>query len=186
MIRVFVALPVPDMIRYALSTLQCGLPGARWIAPENFHITLRFIGEVDEGQAEDIHDNLSRIDAPGVDITLDRISWFGSKRKPSILIAQAQKNDALMHLQRKVESAVARSGLSADGRKFHPHVTLARLKTTSPADVQHYVKEQPLPGPLTFQLHRFALFSSVLTHSGSLYTEEADYLLRETVFEAAE
>lgn len=187
MIRLFVALPVPEMIRVSLSTLQCGLPGARWTAPENFHVTLRFIGDVNVGQAEDIHDALSRIDAPSVSITLDALSWFGKKkRKPRALIADAQKNEDLLHLQRKVESSVVRCGHEPEGRKYHPHVTLGRLKTTSIAEVDRFIYEQPLPTPLTFEVDRFILYSSFLSHTGSIYTEEAEYGLREKIFEAAE
>ena len=186
MIRLFVALPVPEMIRFSLSALQCGLPGARWTDPENFHLTLRFVGEVGGHQAEDIHDMLDRIDAPSVTVTLDEISWFGNKRKPGALIVNAQKNEGLLHLQRKVESVAVRCGLKPESRKFHPHVTLGRLKTTSIADVEQFAGERRLPGPITFQADRFVLYSSFLSHTGSIYTEEADYPLREPIYAAAE
>lgn len=178
MIRLFVALPVPVGVRTRLAAVQNGLPGARWTDPDNFHITLRFVGEIDCGMAEDLADLLTRIDAPGFDVTLEGLGWFGSKRKPSALIANLRKEEGLMHLQRKVELAAMRCGLGPESRKFHPHVTLGRLKTTSLAGAGRFVAERQLPHPIGFAAKRFVLYSSFLSHSGSIYTEEADYPLR--------
>lgn len=186
MIRLFVALPVPADVRHVLTGLQNGLPGARWTDPENFHLTLRFIGEVDFGMAEDLAHTLMRIDAPGFDVTLDGLGWFGNKRKPSALIANIRKNDGLLHLQRKVESAAVRCGLRPESRKFHPHITLGRLKTTSIEGAERFVAERRLPRHLGFDADRFVLYSSFLSHCGSIYTEEADYALRFAAYAAAE
>ena len=186
MIRLFVALPVPLSVRQELVGLQNGLPGARWTDPENFHLTLRFVGEVDFGLAEDLAHTLSRIIAPGFDVTLDALGWFGNKRRPAAIYAQARKDDALMHLQRKVESAAVRCGLQPESRKFHPHVTLARLKTTSIDAAERFVAERRLARKLTFEADRFVLYSSFLAHTGSIYTEEAEYYLDYPVYAAAE
>lgn len=187
MIRLFVALPVPDDLREVLTGFQNGLPGARWTEPDNFHLTLRFIGEVDYGMADDLAHLLMKIDAPCVDVTLDGFDWFGNKRKPAVLFARAQKTDGLLHLQRKVESAAVRCGLKPESRKYHPHVTLARLKTTSVAEVEKYIGERRLPGPLHFTAERFVLYSSFLARTGSIHTEEASYPLRyQPIFEPAE
>jgi 2'-5' RNA ligase len=186
MIRLFVALPIPKAIGAALTGLQNGLPGARWTAPENFHLTLRFIGEVDYGLAEDLAHGLDRIDAPGFEVELARLGWFGNKRRPSVVHAQVAKNEGLWHLQRKVESVVVRHGLMPESRKYHPHVTLGRLKTTSVDAVDRYIHERRLPGPLRFEADRFVLYSSFLAHTGSIYTEEADYPLRLREIAAAE
>lgn len=186
MIRLFVALPVPSDVRNVLTGLQNGLPGARWTDPENFHLTLRFIGEVDYGLGEDLAHLLMRIDAPGFDVTVDDLGWFGNKRRPSALIANVRKDDGLMHLQKKVESVAVRCGLKPESRKFHPHITLARLKTTGIDDVERYVAERRLPKGLGYDADRFVLYSSFLAHTGSIYTEEADYTLRYRAFAAAE
>ena len=186
MIRLFVALPIPDHIWDALTGLQNGLPGARWTDPDNFHLTLRFIGEIDYGAAEDLAHDLMRIDAPAFDVTLDQLNWFGNKRRPSALIAQARKDEGLMHLQRKVESAAVRCGFKPESRKFLPHVTLARLKTTSIQEAERFVAERRLPLDRNFEADRFVLYSSFLAHTGSIYTEEADYYLRWAAYAAAE
>ncbi len=186
MIRLFVALPVPEQIRERLARLQNGLPGAKWTPPENFHLTLRFIGEVDHGMAEDLDNLLLRVEAPGFDIRIDGLNWFGNKRRPSALIANVKKDDGLMHLQKKIESAAVRCGLKPESRKFHPHITLARLKTTSIDGAERFTAERRLGGTLEFEVDRFVLFSSFLSHTGSIYQEEADYPLRYAAYAAAE
>jgi len=186
MIRLFVALPVPEPVRDTLTRLQNGLPGARWTDPDNFHLTLRFIGEIDFGLAEDLAHMLMRIDAPAFDVTLDRLGWFGNKRRPSALIAQARKDEGLLHLQRKIESVAVRCGLQPESRKFLPHVTLARLKTTSVEEAERFVAERRLARPERFEADRFVLYSSFLAHTGPIYTEEADYYLRYAAYAAAE
>lgn len=186
MIRLFVALPIPDPVRQTLAGFQNGLPGARWTDPDNFHLTLRFIGEVDFGLAEDLAHMLMRIDPPGFDVTLDALGWFGNKRRPSSIFVQARKEEGLLHLQRKVESAAVRCGLRPESRKFLPHVTLGRVKNTSAWEADDYATQHRLTTPIRFEVDRFVLYSSVLSHSGSYYAEEADYPLGFAAWAAAE
>ncbi|VAW02968.1 2'-5' RNA ligase, partial [hydrothermal vent metagenome] len=103
MARLFVALSIPDAVRDALSTLQNGVDGARWRPPENFHITLAFIGEADRHQFNDAIDALSQIDAPAFDLTLAGAGSFG-ERKPRALWAGVKSEPGLTHLQSKVET----------------------------------------------------------------------------------
>lgn len=178
MIRLFVALPLPDAVRVRLGLMGAGLPGAKWVPPENLHMTLRFVGEVDGHMADDLHDMLMRVSAPGFEVTLDALDWFGNKRRPHVVVMKARKDDALMHLQRKVESVAVRCGLEPEQRKFSPHVTLARMKTGSCDSVQRFCLENHIRQPIRFEADRMVLYSSFLSHNGSIYREEADYPLR--------
>lgn len=178
MIRLFVALPIPAEIRSKLSRLACGLPGARWVSPENYHLTLRFVGNVDTDIAEDVDNALLRIDAEGLTVDLDSIGWFGTKKKPTTIVAKAAKTPELLHLQRKIESAMVRIGLGPDERKFMPHITLGRLKGASMMDVERYCAANAGVVLPSFMIHDFKLYSSFLSQSGAIYTPEADYPLR--------
>src|SRR6185437_1775902 len=129
MIRLFVALDLPENIRARLLELQGGVPGARWSTNQQLHLTLRFIGEVDGDVAHDIDDTLAVIRAPAFALELSGVGEFGGKN-PRALWAGVKPNDALLHLQRKIETAMQRIGLPAEQRKFTPHVTLARLRGT--------------------------------------------------------
>lgn len=176
MIRLFVALAIADLEAQALSIIQCGVPGARWQVREQLHLTLRFIGDVDGRDAAAVDDALSVISVPGFNLRLKGVGEFGSKH-PQALWAGVEKNEALLHLQRKIETALQRAGFAPEGRKYVPHVTLARLRGTPRGAVMDYLTDHALYASEPFAVNRFSLFSSVLTPNGSKYAIEQDYEL---------
>src|SRR4051812_13408366 len=129
MIRLFVALPLPEDVTDSLLALEQGVPGARWSTREQLHLTLRFIGEVDGRDASAIDETLAAISAPPFTLQLKGVGAFGGKN-PRALWAGVAANEALIHLQRKIESTIQRLGFHAEKRKYTPHVTLARLRAT--------------------------------------------------------
>src|ERR1700722_13094328 len=106
MLRLFVGIGLTPELRLRLSTLCNGVPGARWVDAGNLHVTLRFIGEVDEGAASDIDEALQQIRAPRFSLALAGVGHFGMR----MLWAGVDRNPALFHLQDKVESAIVRLG----------------------------------------------------------------------------
>src|SRR5262245_48342032 len=128
MIRLFVGVGLPADVRMRLSALCAGVPGARWTPPENFHLTLRFIGEVSEADAEDIHDTLMSVRTKAFDISLAGVGHFESKGQVHTLWAGIEKNPELTALRDRIESALVRFGLEPEERRYTPHVTLARLR----------------------------------------------------------
>ncbi len=179
MIRLFVALDLPDSVRERLLALEGGVPGARWSNAGQLHLTLRFIGEVDESVARDIDDTLNTIRAPSFPLELSGVGEFGG-RNPRALWAGVKNNDALLHLQRKVETALQRIGLPPEPRKFSPHVTLARLKAAPREKVMQFLTHNSLFATGPFPVTQFTLFSSHPTPSGSIYTPERLYRLNTT------
>lgn len=177
MIRLFVAIPIPDQLRVRLAGLRGQIPGARWVPPENMHLTLRFVGELDEHAAEDVHDALERIAADPFDIQLSGVGHFESRGQVRALWAGVARNDALAHFQSRVEVACQRAGLGPESRRFHPHVTLARCRETSLARVAPFIAEHAGFVAPAFPVERFVLYSSVLGRSGSVYTPEVSYPL---------
>ena len=175
--RLFVALPLPEALRARLSALAAGLLGARWLPPEKLHLTLRFIGEVDGGQARDIDAALSQIRAPSFPVTLAGVDRFGSGAKVRALWAGVEPSPGLEHLYQKIEHAVQCAGLPPDGRKFKPHVTLARFKSNPGGKLPEYLSHHARFHGDTFQAEAFVLYSSFLSHTGAIYTEEAAYPL---------
>ncbi len=176
--RLFVAHSLPDDVAQSLQRLQTGVPGARWQTREQLHLTLRFIGEVDGREMNAIHDSLSLIEAPAFSLTLHSVGQFGGKR-PSALWAGIRPNEALMHLQRKIETALQRVGQPADRKRFTPHVSLARLRGTQPGHVMDYLTDHALYSSQTFPAGAFILYSSLLTSDGSIYRAERAYRLKE-------
>jgi 2'-5' RNA ligase len=177
MIRLFVAIALPDCVALPLAALQTGVPGARWTTREQLHLTLRFIGEVDGGIARDVDDALSVISAPQFSLELKGVGEFGGKH-PRALWAGVRASDALLHLQRKIETALQRIDLPAEERKFTPHITLARLKATAQGHVMDFLTDHALYGSGPFEVESFGLYSSTLSANGSLYRLEREYPLR--------
>ncbi|MBI3434017.1 MAG: RNA 2',3'-cyclic phosphodiesterase, partial [Proteobacteria bacterium] len=136
--RIFTALEVPAAIAQSLVMLRGGLPGARWIEAENYHLTLRFIGDVDDAQARDVASVLAGVRRPALVLRLDGLQAFGG-RKPRALVATAAPSPALGELQAEQERLMRRIGLDPDARKYTPHVTLARLRGATSREVAEYL-----------------------------------------------
>ena len=175
--RLFVALSLPETVRDRLAALSQGIPSAKWVAPENLHLTLRFIGEVDHAQADDIHDALGRLDCEAFQLTVTGLDTFGEGRKVRQLWAGVESDPALQRLQSKVELAVQRAGLPPERRKFKPHVTLARFKTSPGSKLGEFIQQYGLLRVGPFSVSDFVLYSSQLSPGGSIYREEAAYPL---------
>jgi 2'-5' RNA ligase len=173
--RLFTALEIPPDIGASLTVLRGGLPGARWIEPENYHITLRFIGDIDDALANDIASLLDGISRPPLDLRLDGLTSFGGN-KPRAIVATVAPSRALTELQAEHESIMKRMRVPADGRKFTPHVTLARLRGTSARDVAEYLAAQPY-WSAPFHVSQFVLLSSRASTGGGPYVAEATYPL---------
>ena len=177
MIRLFVAIDLPEAVCDRLAALCAGVPGARWVDPVNFHLTLRFIGEVDNRTADDIDAALAAVRVPRFDLWLRDVGIFGRGRGVRALWAGVDPSEGLTRLQGKVENAAYAAGLPRETRKFSPHVTLARLRGVSASRLQGFVAAHSgfMAGPAP--VDRFTLYSSFLSSSGAIHTPEAVYPL---------
>jgi 2'-5' RNA ligase len=177
MLRLFVGIEFPPELRLQLSLLQSGVGGARWVDPGNFHLTLRFIGEVDEGEAADIDEALLRLKARRFTLQLAGVGLFGNG-KPRQLWVGVEREPALATLQGKIEQALMRIGLPPEQRKFSPHVTLARLREPRRDDLQHFLAAHALFRALPLPVEAFSLIASFPTKAGSVYEDQAEYKLQ--------
>jgi 2'-5' RNA ligase len=156
--------------------LRGGLPGARWIDPANYHVTLRFIGDVDDSVALEVASLLGRVRRSSFELRLDGVTSFGGK-KPRAVVATVSSSPALMEAQAEQERMMQRIGLAPEGRKYIPHVTLARLRDASSRDVAEYLSARGLFRTPAFQVSRFVLFSSRASVGGGPYVVEESYPL---------
>ncbi|WP_375409977.1 RNA 2',3'-cyclic phosphodiesterase [uncultured Methylobacterium sp.] len=182
--RLFTGLEIPAGIADALARYQSGLRGARWIDPADFHITLRFLGDVELPLADTVHDLLSEARPRGLlPITLSGLASFGGEKPRSIIAAVAPCTE-LDALQAEHERICRQAGAEPERRKFTPHVTLARLRREVKApDVAAYLAEAGFFPPLSFLSERVALFSARESKGGGPYVVEAAYPLGGTVTE---
>lgn len=176
--RLFVALDLPWGLRQHLAVLAgAGIPGARWVPPENYHITLRFIGETPGHRAEEIDLALAGLRARGFSLTLSGLGTFTRAGRSTALWVGVERNPQLDHLQNKIETALQRIGLEPERRRFQPHVTLARLDNAPEAKIASFMQAHNLFRAEPVPVEHFTLFSSQLGKEASVYTAEVEYAL---------
>jgi 2'-5' RNA ligase len=174
--RLFTGIEFPSSIGRSLAMMRGGLPGARWIDPENYHLTLRFIGDIDDALANEIAGMLGRVHRGPFELRLDGLLSFGGK-KPRAVVAPVSPVAPLMELQAEHDRMLQRLGLEPEGRKYTPHVTLARLRDTSSYEVADYLAARGHYRSSSFEVSRFVLFSSRDSVGGGPYIVEEAYPL---------
>jgi 2'-5' RNA ligase len=186
--RLFTALEIPRDAALSLSLLRGGLPGARWIDVENYHLTLRFIGDVEGHVADEVANALDRVRRPGFELALSGVGAFGSK-KPHSVYAGVTPSPELNALQGEIDRICNRVGAPTDQRKFTPHVTLARLRNSGALDIASYLSARGNFSTMPFRVSRFVLMSSRDSVGGGPYVVEEAWPLggaeaRSTGFDA--
>lgn len=179
--RLFVALDLPSSLRTRLSWMSGGLQGARWVPPENYHVTLRFLGEVPAWRAEEIDLALAGLRATGFDLQLSGVGTFEKGGKVLSLWIGVDRNPALDHLQSKIETAMQRAGLESERRRFNPHITLARVDQVPAHKVAEWMQGRNLFRSDTVPIDHFTLFRSRLGKEQAVYDAEVEYPLRSPV-----
>ena len=174
--RLFVAIRPPPAIRQQLLAMMGGMSGARWQSDDQLHITLRFIGEVDRHVGADIVAALGSVRQKPFELELNGLGRFGRAGQPGTLWAGLAPQEPLRDLHKKVDQACARAGIAPEGRSYHPHITLARLKRNAGsvdgvAETSAGLRSSP------FRVNAFGLFESTLAPEGAVYTLVERYLL---------
>jgi 2'-5' RNA ligase len=179
MISLFTAIEIPELLRSQLTGLQNFDEAdwdANWIAEENFHITIAYVGPVEEPLAEDIDTELRQLRAPGFELQLKGVGVFGG-RKPHALYAAVEKTRALQHLYERHVAVLRRLGVEIETRTYTPHVTLARPRLAPVDRVQAWVAANNLYSSGLFPVERTVLFSSHKAGDGRHYEPEREYPL---------
>lgn len=174
--RLFVAIRPPRAVRESLLAAMGGIGGARWQSDEQLHLTLRFIGDVNGRQAEDVHCALGGVRQPRFEIRLSGVGFFGQRGRPEALWAGVAPPEPLAALHRKIDQALVRTGLEPERRAYLPHITLARLNRAAGPIGGFLEQAIDLSSP-PFAVDRFALFESDLTAERAVYSLLADYPL---------
>lgn len=175
--RLFAGIEIPASLQELLVRLAFPLPGARWVERGDFHLTLRFYGDINNHQAAELADRLGSIDLPVFTLRLKGLGAFGG-REPRTLWAGADTNPEMDTLVRACERAARRCGLPPDtAHPFRPHVTLARLRHTPAEDVARFLERRGGFRAEPFTVERFVLFSSRPGTGGGPYVVEEAYPL---------
>jgi RNA 2',3'-cyclic 3'-phosphodiesterase len=174
--RLFTAVEIPATIRQHLGLIRAPLNGAKWIAPENMHITLRFAGDMDGRTADDFAQALSGVGAKPVNVAIAGVGAFGG-RDPRVLWAGVEASDGLNALYRANDRAARAAGLEREERGFRPHVTLARLRAARHHAVARFLSEYGGLRHEPYLASRFVLLSARPGSGGGPYVVEAEYPL---------
>ena len=175
--RLFTSVPLPEDVINDLMDLERPLRGARWIEADNFHLTLRFFGDVDNRTADEIANRLSTVTSDPIRLSLSGLAAFGGD-KPHALYAAVKAPDELFRLQRAHEAAAQAAGLPAATRKFTPHVTVARLRGTRASEVAAICEETAGFASGPFAVDHVQLMSAKPFTGGGPYVAEAAMPLR--------
>ena len=176
--RLFTGLEIPTNLANDLAMLQSGLPGARWVDPGDFHITLAFLGDVSRDTANEAHHLLSRLDKPELDLRIVGLDTWGSKRTTSVF-ARVASDRALSELQAAHVSILRRLGVPQEKRRFQPHVTVARTGRCEAKDLARFMGRAAGYMSEAFTATRFLLYSARDSVGGGPYVAEQSYALRE-------
>jgi 2'-5' RNA ligase len=175
--RLFIAVDLPETIKNNLSLMAFGIPGARWVAPEQLHLTVRFIGEVDGGLFHDIQEILDEIHFASFSLQLKGVGYFPPRGAPRVLWIGLDKSEPLQLLRKKIDTALLRARIEPEGRKYSPHITLARLKNSPANKIANFLSGNSLFRQEPFQVEDFKLYSSVLSPKGAYHKVERIYPL---------
>jgi 2'-5' RNA ligase len=176
--RLFTALDLPEEVRDRYARLQA--PGdldARWTDPDQFHVTLRFIGDADADQAARYEHALAQIDAPAVECVPYGLDALPSRRRPRVLIVGLERTDDLMTVHQSVSEALEGEGLEPEDRTYRPHVTLARLDDAPASAVHDFLDTHDDPALTSFRVDTVHLYESTLTPNGAVHDRRASFSL---------
>ncbi len=175
--RLFTGVELPADVCQDLAIMKGGIEGARWIDPDNYHLTLRFIGDIPDRMADELTIELQRVVAmPAFSVSLAGVGVFGTK-KPHSLHVKVEESPDLRRLQAMHERICQSLGMPPEQRKFTPHVTIARLRGALPRPVQAYASAHNLYRSRVFDVSQFVLFSARSSRGGGPYGREEVYPL---------
>jgi 2'-5' RNA ligase len=177
MLRLFIGVALPDEVRASLSALCTGVQAARWVAPEQLHVTLRFLGWTREEEVAALQSALGRVSAPAFGLSLKGVGAFPSaaERKPTrVLWAGVTPVAPLTAVKAAIDEAL---GPDPEPRDFHPHVTLARFKERAGPSLAEFLDRHAALGSAPWPVTSFHLYRSRMQRLGSVYTIEGTYPL---------
>lgn len=170
MSRLFIALEIPSEIKQRLASFQFESKYLKWTIEENYHMTLYFLGEMTQIQAEIIDEILEGIQGQSFDLSLSHLDCFMHKNYVSILWAAVEKTPLLFDLQDHIAQALYReNSIETVKKKFVPHITLARAKKCPFSVIDPFLQANQSISNLPFATQEFCLYESHLTPKGPHY-----------------
>ncbi|MGK7368970.1 MAG: RNA 2',3'-cyclic phosphodiesterase [Candidatus Halalkalibacterium sp. M3_1C_030] len=175
--RLFTAITIPEEVKDKLQALKKPIKGLKWQDKTQMHLTLRFIGEIDERSAQNVNRELEKVSISSFSIELARLGSFPQRGTPKVLWIGVKDNSSLNDLHARIELACRNAGLEPDERSFKPHITIARNKGADGEKVKSYLENHSTPDFEPIKVTDFYLFRSELTPQGAVHHIEKKYNL---------
>jgi 2'-5' RNA ligase len=178
MTRLFLAIDPPQDVRRQLASLRSGVADARWVSIEQLHLTLKFLGDVEEAAAAEVEKSLDSVRETDFALELSGVGRFPPRRAARVLWAGLKAEPKLLDLHEAIELRLEGLGIEREDQAFSPHLTLARLRdNVRAAEVERWLERGRnfLAGP--FPVGRFHLYSSVLGPDGATHERIHSYEL---------
>jgi 2'-5' RNA ligase len=166
--RLFLAFPLPVEIITYVGTLQTRIKDIRLRLPDSPHLTIKFLGEVDEDKLDGLKKIIKDIDGRKITVKLGPVGAFADWTKPRVLWVGVEPAQEVIKLQRQVEGLL--KDMFPPEEKFHPHITLARVKEDIDAATIKKI-QKVIVEPREFVIDKLILYRSVLTGKGPVYSE---------------
>lgn len=167
--RLFVALDLPEEVRFIVAGVRTEIPGFRWVPESQLHLTLRFIGDCDDATLERLREELGKVCCRAFVLGLNGIGHFPPRGLPRVLWIGIEAGPELVSLQAAVEQASVAAGVVPEDRPFSPHLTIARLKEIPPQVVTRFEADHSGFRCDPFQVNSFHLYASSLTQQGAVH-----------------
>lgn len=178
--RLFIAIELPELHKKELGLLRAEIPGARWVPAEQIHLTLAFLGEVDEDTARRLTEKLARLQAGAFKLFFSGTGCFPNRHHPRVIWAGVQQEPALTRLATAIQTAVITCGIPLEVRPFSPHITLARLKLPCSHEVGAFLDQHGSMTVPPFPVQEFILFQSRLTQQGAVHIPVRNFPLTDS------
>ena len=175
--RLFLALCLDELTRAYISSLGGQVPNARPVPSEQLHLTIRFIGDVEGTLYHEIKERLHELSSPSVVLHIKGVGHFPPRGNPRVLWAGVKTSSELLLLRNRVNTILRTCGIAPEARKFHPHITLARMKKSSPHRVAQFLTQHSQLEAPPAQISQLTLYSSILTQKGAIHCIEEQYPL---------
>jgi 2'-5' RNA ligase len=167
--RLFIAIELPDDAKRELSRLREDIPGARWVPLEQIHLTLAFLGEVEEASTVRLTEELARIQLPEFRLCFGATGCFPDRHRPRVLWVGLEPEPRLKRLAAQVRETVLTCGIPQEERPFSAHITLARLKIPASRETGTFLDRHSTLKLPSLRVREFILFQSRLNQQGAVH-----------------
>jgi 2'-5' RNA ligase len=168
--RLFIAIELPEDVKRELGRLKVDIPGARWVPVDQIHLTLAFLGEVEDAAMERLTGEVARVQVTEFQLCFSGTGCFPDRSRPRVLWIGLEPHPLLNTLAAKVREAVLTCGIPQEERPFSPHITLARLKLPASGEVGAFLDRNRKLRLPALRVREFTLYQSRLTPQGAVHT----------------